>query len=99
LFSNVDAETALLMELILSRLAAGAFTPNEADEEPPAAGKKRLGGAQEGRSWSSPAPRIDNEEKAGTLLPLPKKAVSPSVSSFGVPGSELPGVEKGELAE
>lgn len=51
LFSKAEAEIALLIELILSRLVAGAATPNEAaDDEPPAAGKKRLGGAQEGKS-------------------------------------------------
>lgn len=71
----------------------------EAEDEEPAAGKNKFGGAQEGKSCSSPDPRIDREEKAGILLPLPKNPVSLSESNLGVPGKELPGVENGELAE
>lgn len=66
----------------------------------PAAGKNRFGGAQEGKSCSSPdAPRRDREEKAGAAEPLPKNAESTSVSIVGVPGTEFPGVVKGEFAE
>lgn len=87
--------TVLVAELMRSRLGGGA--PFE-DVEDAAEGKNRFGGAQEGRSWSSLF-RMDSEEKAGALAPLPKNAASASPSTVGVPGMELFGVEKGELAE
>lgn len=63
----------------------------------PGEGKKRLGGAQAGK-WSSTLDgRKDSAENAERPLG-PPKANSWS-SLIGVPGMELPGVEKGEFAE
>lgn len=63
----------------------------------PGAGKKRFGGAQAGR-WSSLFDCLRERAENADKPLLPAKANSSS-SPTGVPGMELPGVEKGELAE
>ncbi len=60
---------ALTTELVFSRFAGGC---ND-EEAVPEAGKKRLGGAHEGRWCSSELlDRIDKAEKAAGLRPLEK---------------------------
>ena len=95
-FSRAMVE-ALDTALVFSRLAGGCDEDADDEDAVPEAGKKRFGGAHEGR-WCSSAllDRIESAEKAAGLRPLVKKP-SFSESRQGVPGMELPGVEKGEL--
>lgn len=84
----------------LGRLSPGmpgvvALAPAPLDE--PGAGKKRLGGAHAGR-WSSLLDCLNDRAENADRPPGPANAKSWS-SPTGVPGMELPGVEKGELAE